>query len=331
MSQPGFRIDGMTDVHRRLATIAKGQLGVVSRRDAHAVGITDSQLRSRVSSGILDQYGPNSFRLAGVAPDAFADLRALVTDLAGEVFVSGRSAAALHGFDGYRLGPPFDVTIVRGRHLQRVGHRIHTTTELDLIDRCHVRGFRALSAARTLIDLARTETIEQLTIALDSGLRDGRFNESLVHRRIVALRSKGRYGIPKLLQAIDGREIIRGGHSWLEREFLRIVAAARLPAPLTQQVLTRAGDRVVRVDFRFPGTPVVVEVLGYRYHRSSEQMRRDAERSNALLADGFHPYQFTYEQVVAGADAMIQVLVAALAAAGTRDPRARSGSVSGIR
>ena len=302
----------MTTVHRRIAAIAEGQLGVISRRDAHDVGLTDDQLRSRVSSGILQQYGPNSFRLAGIAPDVFADLRALVTDLGGDVFVSGTTAAALHEFDGYQLKAPFDVTILRGRHLQRVGHRIHTTTQLPLIDRCHVRGFRATSPARTLIDLARTETIEQLTVALDSGLRDGRFSESLVHRRIVALRSKGRFGIPRLLEALGGREVVRGGHSWLEREFLRLVDAAGLPRPLTQQVLTRAGDRVVRVDFRFAGTPVVVEVLGYRFHRSKEQMRRDVERSNALIADGFLPYQFTYEQVVADADATLHVLIAAL-------------------
>ena len=113
-------------------------------------------------------------------------------------------------------------------------------------------------------------------------MRDGRFNESLVHRRIVALRTRGRHGIPRLIEAIEGVEIARGGHSWLEREHLRLAAAGGLPRPEPQQVLARAGGRVVRVDFRFPATPVVVEVLGYRYHRTPEQLRRDAERMNAL-------------------------------------------------
>ena len=87
-------------------------------------------------------------------------------------------------------------------------------------------------------------------MAFDSGLRDGRFHESLVHRRIVALRARGRFGIPRLLDAIDGAEVVNGGHSWLEREYLRLIAGAGLPTPLTQQVLTRAGDRLVRVDYR---------------------------------------------------------------------------------
>ena len=47
-----------------------------------------------------------------------------------------------------------------------------------------------------------------------------------------------------------------------------------------------------------PGTPVVVELLGYRFHRTKQQMARDAERLNALVLDGFTPYQFTYDQVV---------------------------------
>jgi very-short-patch-repair endonuclease len=74
----------------------------------------------------------------------------------------------------------------------------------------------------------------------------------------------------------------------------------------------------VRVDIRFPGTPVVVELLGYRFHRSMDQMRRDAERMNALVADGFEPYQFAYEHVVNEPDTVLAVTAAALHRAGRR-------------
>ena len=63
-------------------------------------------------------------------------------------------------------------------------------------------------------------------------------------------------------------------------------------------MLTRANDRLVRVDCRFPGTPIIIELLGYRFHRTKQQMSRDAERLNALVLDGFTPFQFTYDQVV---------------------------------
>lgn len=303
----------MTNTYRRAITVATGQLGLLSRRQANGVGMTNAQLRSRVSSGSLVQVGTDTFRLPGAPTGVRAELMALMIDVGGDVFASGPTAAALHGFDGYRLRPPFDVTIRRGRDVKRVGHRIHTTACLDRIDRAVVDGIPVLSGARTLIDLARTESRERLTVAFDSGLRDGRFNESLVHRRIVALRSRGRFGIPRLLEAIEGAEVVRGGHSWLEREFLRLVASSGLPVPNTQQVLSRAGDRLVRVDFHFVGTPVVVEVLGYRWHRTKEQLRRDTERTNALLADGFRPYQFSYEHVAERPSEVVTTLRTALA------------------
>lgn len=302
----------MTNKYRRLMAVATGQLGLLSRQQARDVGYTDNQLRSRVKSGSLLKAGTNTYRLPGADTRELPALQALMMDIGGDVYASGTTAAALHGFDGYSLKAPFDVTIMRGRDVKRIGHRVHTTTRIDLIDRCTIGDLRSLSGARTLIDLARVETVERLTIALDSGLRDGKFNESLVHRRIVAMRSSGRFGIPKLLDAIEGVEAIRGGHSWLEREYLRLIAAAGLPLPETQQVLTRAQDRLVRVDFRFPGTPVVVEVLGYRYHRSTDQLRRDTARMNALIAEGLLPYQFPYEQIVSEPGEVVDETRAAL-------------------
>ncbi len=130
----------------------------------------------------------------------------------------------------------------------------------------------------------------------------------------MALRSKGRYGIPLLLDVIAGIDVTRGGHSWLEREYLRITAAAGLPRPETQQVLSRAGEKLIRVDFHYPGTNVVVEVLGYRFHRSPEQLTRDTERMSALLLDGYAPFQFTYQQVVSSAELVVDTVGAALTA-----------------
>lgn len=288
----------MTTADRRLAALATGQFGAFNRQQARAAGLSDDQLRSRVQSGFLDQIGPNVFRSPYVGATPRAALVALMLDIGEPCWASRGTAAALHGFDGFRLAAPFHLTILRGRDVHRRRAHVHTTTSLPLIDQAHTfDGIAVTSAARTIIDLARSESVERLTIAFDSGLRDGKFSEELVHRRIVALRSPGRYGMDRLLAAIEGQEAIRGGHSWLERRFLALLDEAGLPRPVTQQVLTRAGNRLVRVDCRFAGTPVVVELLGYRSHRSKEQLNRDAERVNALVADGFAPYQFTYDQV----------------------------------
>lgn len=303
----------MTSSTVRLMALATGQLGAFTRSQAHQHGLSDHQLRSRVQSGFLVQTGPNSFRVAGAPLTKEAELRQLILDIGEPAWVSGPTAAALHGFDGFELRRPFHVVLPRGRYVTRPGARIHRSDTIEPIDRTRLAGLPVLSATRTMIDIAAFATSSELAAALDSGVRDGRLSEDLLHRRVIALRSQGRYGLPLLAEVTAGLEVTRGGHSWLEREYLRLLAAAGLPRPELQQVLTRANDRLVRVDCRFPGTPVVVELLGYRFHRSKQEMTRDAARANALLARGFRPYQFTYEHIVTDHRYVITTTAGALA------------------
>lgn len=289
--------DSMTTPDQRIAKIATGQLAAFSRRQAHDAGISDRQLRRRVQSGILLQVGPHAFRstMAPITPPT--ELRSLVLDVGAPAWITGPTASALHGFDGYVVRRPYHLLLPRDRHLTRDGVRVHRSGRIDPIDCCVIDGLPVTSAVRTLIELARVVGPDELAVCLDSALRDGRVSEDLVHRRIAALRASGRHGIPTLLDVLIGNEVQRGGHSWLERQYLRLVASAGLPRPETQSVLTKAGDRIVRVDCRFPDSRVVVELLGYRFHRTKGQMSNDAARYNALLAEGFRPYQFTYDHV----------------------------------
>ena len=240
-----------------------------------------------------------------------AALAELVADIGEPCWVSGATAAALHSLDGFELRPAFHVTTARDRNVRRIGHVVHTTHEIPLIDRGIRFGIPVLSVTRTLIDIARSVGTAALTTALDSAIRDGGTSEAFLHRRIIALRASGREGPGKLLAVLEGAEITRGGQSWLEREVLRILDDARLPKPSTQVVLGQRRDKLIRVDFHFPGTPIVVEALGYRWHRTGAQMAIDAERANALLLAGLMPLQFTYSQIVGNAEMMVATIRAA--------------------
>jgi very-short-patch-repair endonuclease len=298
----------MKPADRRLVATATGQLGAFDRSQAHAAGLSDRQLRSRVQSGALQRAGTSTYRLPGLDPSNEALLRQLVMDVGGVVWVSGPTAAALYQLDDFVLKPPFHVTIERGRDVQRVGHRIHTTKVMPPGDQTERFGFLTTSPARTVIDMARDQPVARLETAVESGMRDRWFSEALLRRRIVELQAPGRFGVEKLTTVLDERNRKLGAHSWLEAEFLRLVERAGLQRPECQQVLTRARDRVVRVDFRFPRTNLVVEVLGYRFHRSKVDMQRDAERLNALVLDGFRALQFTYEDVVSSPDQVAHTL-----------------------
>jgi hypothetical protein len=303
----------MTNADRLIAAIATGQLGAFTRAQANDVGLSDRQLRSRVQSGFLDQTGPNAYRYAGAPSSLRTELIDVVLDIGGAVWCSGLTAAALHGFDGFALRRPFHVLVPRARCVTRWNARVHRSDVIEPIDRTRIDGVPLTSAIRTLIDLARVLPSDQLARCVDSAIRDGLASEDALHRRIVQLRSQGRFGLPLLHEVLAGFEVTRGGHSWLEREYLRLLDAAGLPKPNMQQVLSRAGDRLIRVDCRFPDTNVVVELLGYRFHRTRAQLDRDAARYNALLHDGFRPFQFSYAQVVTAVDYVVSTTARALA------------------
>jgi hypothetical protein len=229
--------------------------------------------------------------------NAQTELSDLMLDV-GASWAYGPTAAALHGLDGFTLKKPFHVLVLRGRNIQRVGAFVHTTTQLSLIDRASVGDFAVTSPSRTLVDLAADTTSEVLLTAVASAFRDGLSSETFLHERLLALRGRGRAGTRRLADILDDADIRAGRPSWLERRFLELLAQANLPTPQTEVVLTRARSKLVRVDCFFAGTRVVVELLGYRWHRTKEQLRCDTERLNQLLLDGFLAYQFPYDQVV---------------------------------
>ena len=195
------------------------------------------------------------------------------------------------------LDTPFHVVMERGSFASRPDLVVHTTSDLPLSDRVFIDGLPVTGPVRTVIDLARSESPKRLTAIIDGALRDRLLTEETLLTRIAQLRSQGHHGVPALLGVIEGSEASRGGHSWLERQYLELAAQAGLPPPETQRHLGRVDGRLIRVDCYYPDVDMVVELLGYRWHRSKAQMARDAARVNRLTLDGRLVLQFTYEQV----------------------------------
>ncbi|MEO6124025.1 MAG: DUF559 domain-containing protein [Ilumatobacteraceae bacterium] len=273
----------MTLTGRSLGANATGQRETTFRR-FNAGDVSDATLRSR------DQSGHR------VSITQLHALTELMVDIGPPVRTFGPTSLSLSGYEGFRLAKPFQLVVPRGRNISRIGHVIHTSQTLDPIDCESAFGLDITSPTRAVIDLVRVASIDEVRAALLFLQRDGLSSQSFLHQRIAALRTRGRYGIPRLLDLIAEIEA-ESGDSWLEQRMLELIAAAGLPRPLCQQVLTRAGNRLVRVDFFFEGTNLVIEALGYRWHRSREQMQRDADRMNQLTLDGYRVLQFTYQAV----------------------------------
>ena len=89
----------------------------------------------------------------------------------------------------------------------------------------------------TPVRLELRDPIERLSFAITKFLE--RASSDAAWARLVVQSSQSRTGLGKGVRAnlkadiaeaiVEGRERTRGGHSWLEREFLRLVADAGLP------------------------------------------------------------------------------------------------------
>jgi hypothetical protein len=196
---------------------------------------------------------------------------------------------------------------------------VHTSLIIPDIDIVEIDGLRVTSPARTIIDLAgiHIKTV-RVEAAIDSALRLGLTNLDELLHRLNALRGKGRRGVERLEKML----ITSGGHSVLEREFLKIIDCWKLPTPQTQVVHERDGQFVARVDFLFPEHGIVVEVSGGRGHSTAADRAKDARRRNELQDLGRLVLEFTYEDVMERESYVVRTLrksFMSLSVAGTGD------------
>lgn len=81
-------------------------------------------------------------------------------------------------------------------------------------------------------------------------------------------------------------------------------------------VLGRRDQRLIRVDCFFRDHNLVVEVLGYRWHRTRAQLENDADRANRLILAGERLLQFPYSAIAGAPEQVIVDLRTGLAMAG---------------
>ncbi len=275
-----------------LERLAETQHGLVTNHQIDDCCATPWERRRLIEGGPLLKAAPGVYRVRG-APETHEHRLVLgLLALGDESVVSYEAAAALHRLDrSDRTAVEF--TVVRGARQPAIPFQVHTTKWLPPIDRVSVGGFRATSATRTIIDLAHALAPRpRVEAAIDSAVRTGLSSPIVLAHRLETLRGSGRWGC----RLVEDLVVDSGGHSPLERRFLRIVREAGLPRPATQ-VIHRHGTRfVARVDFLF-GDDVVVEVSGQHGHSSPSERRKDAQRRSELIEMGQLVYEHTYADV----------------------------------
>jgi hypothetical protein len=132
---------------RRIAETAAEQSGAFTRHQARDAGLSDRQLQTRVVRGDLVKIGTRTYRSRAFPSSALAELAAVMLDIGEPCWSCGPTAAALLGFDSFELVRPYHIVVLRGRHIERTGVKVHTTIHLPLIDRATAKGIPVTSGA----------------------------------------------------------------------------------------------------------------------------------------------------------------------------------------
>ena len=213
--------------------------------------------------------------------------------------VGAETAAALHDFAGYpRSGRPVLITPRAGSARNPLAVMI-TATDLRASD-CttfHTTGLLVTTAARTVVDLALTESsrarVERL---LDRSLHDRRTTVPELWEILLYVADRGKKGVPRLRHALSERL----GHfvpaqSELEHRAIEALIAAGLDPPQRQHPLP--GPAVGKVDLAYPEARLLVELDGST-HLLPSVRRSDYERDVAAARDGWLVLRFDWSHVV---------------------------------
>ena len=266
----------------------------------------------RASSGVYQHSA------ARVTPQS----RLLAACISHGGLASHRSAAALHGVDGFSLMIP-EVAVALGRGRSATGVIVHRSAQMHLVRRVEVDGIPCTGLARTVLDLAavrdrRLVSHKSLDRAIDSVVRDRRLRYSDLDDVLGAHSRKGRNGLVQLRTALDARcgdEVVPLSH-WSRSVCELLVGAGLVRPKMEHRVHDNRGHFVAQVDLAYPSRQLAIELDSIRWHHNSESFVNDRRRRNRLQVIGWDVLNFTWEDYSERPRELCAVVAKAYAAAG---------------
>jgi very-short-patch-repair endonuclease len=265
-------------------TLAREQHGVLTRNQLLDLGFTPEAIRHRRETGRLHRLHRGIYAVGRPGLDRYGIWMAAVLSCGRHAALSHSSAGELWGVA--RGGALVEVsTPVSIR--ARPGVAVHRRARFEVTRRHRIP---VTTPVCTLVDLATRLSADGLEAAVNEADKLGLTDPEALR---TAVRGLGRRpGTAKLARLLD-RRTFRLTDSALERRFLRLVARAGLPPPLTGQWVNG-----FRVDFYWPDLGLIVETDGLRYHRTPAQQAHDRRRDQAHAAAGLTVLRFTHAQIM---------------------------------
>lgn len=246
--------------------------------EARLAGITLTALRGKAWRRI----GAGLYCWAGMEVDRWAVLNAWNRRLPGAVF-SGATAAWMHGLD-FDPVAPIDVTVDVSSGVRSRQGLIARRAELAPADVIEVRGLRATSAHRTLLDLCGDRPDVEALVAIDMALHAGLTNVIDLWRYATEPR-RGATRLRRLTRLAEPAE------SPMETRLRWLLLDNGLPRPQVQvEIRDDSGSFLARADLAYVSAGLIIEFDGGN-HR--ERLISDDRRQNLLISAGFRILRFT--------------------------------------
>ncbi len=222
--------------------------------------------------------------------------------LAAALLYAGPGAVLSHATAAWWVGlahsEPRQIDVSTPRRCRSVtGVRIHQRRKLE---RSWHQGLPVTRLARTLLDYAAVASFSKVRQALAQADYDGNLDVCAIE----AERRQGRTGSTKLRRALARHQPeLANARSRIERKLFELCEAAGLPLP---ELNARAAGWTVDALWRKHG--VVVELDGWRNHRTRAQVNRDRRKELELRAAGFTVLRYSAEQILHQAQTVLAEL-----------------------
>jgi hypothetical protein len=285
-------------IEQTLASIARGQHGLVTYAQMRTAEITRAEIRYRVRIGSLIEVHRGVYRVGHDAPSLEADYLGAVLACGHRALLCGPPAAFYARLIRGAAPAPEVMTPGDRRVAGLVTHRCR-----EIAPPWVVNGIPLTSVPRILIDLSPQVPIDDLARAShEAGVR---YRTKPRHVRAMLARYPRLPGVGKLRDVIFGEAPVV--LSQLERRFLQVLRAHGFPAAETNRV---ASGR--RVDCRWPLHHLTVELDSYRFHNSRYAWDQDRRREREAYARGDQHRRYTYGDVFEDPQQMLAELDALL-------------------
>lgn len=208
--------------------------------------------------------------------------------------MSGRSAAALHGFDGF---PRAGIEISAPRGTRRRSRRAVVRHRFD-VPTTSIAGIRVTTIEQTVLDLAGCVPPLRVEAAIDDLLVGRRMTLDAMRDAWVRA-SRGR---------LPGARLV--GSLLDERALYRVLGDPRMPAYERQAHLPWWPGTARCCDALVGSWRRLVEADGRRWHTRCADFERDRERDHLAQMHGYEVTRFSYRQLIQHPEYAINVLLA---------------------